>query len=64
MASKTEEWTDRDELAARVFEAMISGTLASGKGIGSDGTPEATAAYRYTDAFLRVRQGNGAAGQP
>lgn len=52
------EW-DRDDFAARLFEALITGTLASGKEIGSDGTSEAITAYRYADAFLRVRdQGN------
>jgi hypothetical protein len=65
MATKKDdtEWTDRDDLAARLFEVVVTGTLASGKSIGSDGTPEAITAYKYADAFLRVRQGNGSAGR-
>jgi hypothetical protein len=56
---KTERQRARDELAARIFEAIITGTLASGKGIGSDGTPEAHHAFRFADAFLKVQSENG-----
>ena len=48
-------WTKRDELAARLYEAQITGMLANGRGIDSEGRPEAAAAYKYADSFLRAR---------
>lgn len=57
MPNKKDEttWTHRDELAAQFLAAQITGIFASGRGIGSDGTPEAFTAYKFADAFLAVR---------
>ncbi len=60
MATKKgeKEWTDRDEVAARMLAAIVTGRLASGRGLEANGASEAAEAYRFADAFLSVRDGN------
>ncbi len=57
MPNDTEKpWTKRDELAAALFRAVVTGTLADGRGIAeSSAKANALMSYRLADTFFEAR---------